>query len=494
MIDRPKACLLATCGGLISFLPVLKVSVYVFDFAKDVALFMYFGLDRWGFIHFETIHGLIVYYGVSIFASSLAMTYIIQVTKDNGIININTIDNIYQRRFLRVVLFLLSPITPITIIVKSVWLSMKMTRMLAKGKKVEDSSPSNLWLEMEKMKEEKKKVSTSFSHLKMMEINLEAVVQLFVLITFYFVPRIVPKAHGLGSEFESNDQSWISWLLLIGSTSFTAFSVISSTLSATNLSKGGQLGIKAKLFLGISLTLQISSHMLKNVPIALASLGVAPTLSPIKAALLLALPTLVHWILLLVFMPLRLTEFQDRLTHMVSNMWMVHPARTIKNHKDQVHKSREQTLALTSVLINTTITSIIAAFLMEGDGKLTSLKLPASVEFLVVGGVPSILSHLLGCLFLALYYYCSHTWREMGKEREEGRCSFLSRAFNQQDPVIAENPSSEQVELQEALGNQLSCPNCQVVLQELKVHVDQQSPSQDKLDPEAGGKARERRR
>ena len=194
MIERPKACLLATCGGLTTILPVLKVSAYVFDFAKDVALFMYFGLDRWGFIHHETIHGLIIYYGISILASSLAMTYIVQVTKDNGIININAINHIYKRRFLRVVLFLLSPITPVTIIVKSVWLSMKMTRMLAKWKKVEDSSASNLWLEMEKMKEEKKKVSTFFSHLKMMEINLEAVVQLFVLITFYFVPRIVPTA------------------------------------------------------------------------------------------------------------------------------------------------------------------------------------------------------------------------------------------------------------------------------------------------------------
>ena len=262
MIERPKACLLATCGGLTTILPVLKVSAYVFDFAKDVALFMYFGLDRWGFIHFETIRGLIIYYGVSILASSLAMTYIVQVTKDNGIIDINAINNIYKRRFLRVVLFLLSPITPVTIIVKSVWLSMKMTRMLAKWKKADDSSPSSLWLEMEKMKEEKKKVSTSFSHLKMMEINLEAVVQLFVLVTFYFVPRIVPTAHGLGSEFDSEDQSWSSWLLLIGSTSFTAISVISSTLSAISLSKGGQLGIKAKVVLGCSLTLQLTSQML----------------------------------------------------------------------------------------------------------------------------------------------------------------------------------------------------------------------------------------
>ena len=74
-------------------------------------LFLYFGSDRWGFIHFETIRGLIVYYGISIFASSLAMTVQVQVTKDNGIFDLNAIDNIYKRRFLRVVLFLLSPMT-----------------------------------------------------------------------------------------------------------------------------------------------------------------------------------------------------------------------------------------------------------------------------------------------------------------------------------------------------------------------------------------------
>merc|ERR1712018_920644 len=85
---------------------------------------------------------------------------------------------------------------------------------------------------------------------------------------------------------------------------------------------------------------------------------------------------------------------------------------------------------------------------MEGEGKLTSLGLPASVEFLVVGGVPSILSHLLGCLFLALYYSSSHPWREMGKEREKSKCGFLSRICIQQDPVVAENPSLDQVVLE----------------------------------------------
>ena len=223
--------------------------------------------------------------------------------------------------------------TPITIIVKSVWLSMKMTELLAKWRKLEGGSASNLWLEMEKMKEEKKRVVVSFSQLKMMEINLEAIVQLFVLITFNFVPRITSK-HGLGSEFDSDDQSWSSWLLLVGSTSLTALSVISSTLTAVNLSKDGQLKIKAKVVLGTSLTLQLASHFFKSVPIVLASIGLAPALAPIKAALLLAIPTFAHWVLLLIFMPPRLTELQGKLTHMVSNMWMVHPARTINNHRD----------------------------------------------------------------------------------------------------------------------------------------------------------------
>ena len=105
------------------------------------------------------------------------------------------------------------------------------------------------------------------------------------------------------------------------------------------------------------------------------------------------------------------------------------------------------------------------------------VELSASVEFLVVGGAPSILSHLLGCLFLALYYSCSHTWREMGKEREEGRCGFLSRICSQQDPVVAENATWEQV----AAVSQLpfSFFSLQVELQELDQVVLQEVEALD---------------
>ena len=126
-------------------------------------------------------------------------------------------------------------------------------------------------------------------------------------------------------------------------------------------------------------------------------------------------------------------------------MWLVHPVRTSDNHKNQIHKSREQTLALTSVLFNTTLTTIIAATLMEGEGRLTSHGLPANLEFLLVGGGPAILCHLLGCFFLALHYAFTHTWRRMGDERGFGKYGFFSRISHQQNSVVAETPFWEQV-------------------------------------------------
>ena len=159
--------------------------------------------------------------------------------------------------------------------------------------------------------------------------------------------------------------------------SLTAFSVINTTLSAINFRKGNQFNLKSRAVLGMSLSFQLASHMLKNVPIVLASLGRAPSLSPIKAGSLLAVPAVLHWGVTLFCAPARLTNFQDKLAHVISN-----PARNADSHKDQGHKSREQTVAFVSVLINTTLTSVLAALLREGDGNLTTLKVSASQEFL----------------------------------------------------------------------------------------------------------------
>ena len=81
---------------------------------------------------------------------------------------------------------------------------------------------------------------------------------------------------------------------------------------------------------------------------------------------------------------------------------------------------------------------------MKGKGQLTNLNLPASLEFLVVGGGPAIFCHILGSTFLVIFY-SSGMWREMDKEeRETGRCGFLSRICNQQDPIVAEIPAWEE--------------------------------------------------
>ena len=143
-------------------------------------LFHYFQSDRWDFIHDPTIKALVIYYGVSIIAASVSMVYSVQVNDDNGIFKLNAIDNIFKRRLARITLLVLSPIVPLTIIVKSTLLSTQITRAVSNYKK--EDSPT--WLELEQMKEEKKKLRNSFATVKMFETKLEATSQLFVLITF----------------------------------------------------------------------------------------------------------------------------------------------------------------------------------------------------------------------------------------------------------------------------------------------------------------------
>ena len=239
--------------------------------------------------------------------------------------------------------------------------------------------------------------------------------------------------------------------------------------------------MKSKLILGVSLTFQLSANLFKNVAIILTSIGTSPALRPAKAGLLLIVSRCAHLGLLITFMPARVTRFQDKLAHLVSNLWMVNPARTMENHKDQVHKSREQTLALLSVLINTTITSVVAATLMEGKGQLTNLNLTASLEFLVVGGAPAIFCHILGSIFLVIFYSTS-MWREMDKEeRETGKCGFLSRICNQQNPIVAEIPAWEEVSYSYSFFLLLFPIITQVELQQAEATDDQHISAREQV-------------
>ena len=94
-------------GGIIGVLPVAVMSLYIWDFTKDTAMFVYLYLTRWTFIRgeFSTIHNLIAAYGISIILSTVVMCWNTQMTKENGIVSLDKIKNGRVRRIVRVFLF-----------------------------------------------------------------------------------------------------------------------------------------------------------------------------------------------------------------------------------------------------------------------------------------------------------------------------------------------------------------------------------------------------
>ena len=146
-------------------------------------------------------------------------------------------------------------------------------------------------------------------------------------------------------------------------------------------------------------------------------------------------------------------------------MWTILPARLEDGH-DRIHKSRQQMMYLILGGLNLMGTIIATVLLMPGaepgaspDILLTSLPrgplslLPisdAAQEFLVLGGAPSLLCHLISCLLLICYYRCSHTWRSLGTERDLKSCCWcpcpsVGRLCFRGNPVVGEIPFWEQV-------------------------------------------------
>ena len=142
-----------------------------------------------------------------------------------------------------------------------------------------------------------------------------------------------------------------------------------------------------------------------------------PALSPTSAIILLTLLSLLHKLLVIIFMPARVTKLPEKVIHVLSNMWLVLPVK-VNGHLDEIHKSREHTMSSLLTGLITSVSAIVTAGLMEGRGSWLTGKLSPGIEFLAVSGLSALLSHFLGCLFLVLYYRCAHTWRDLTKEED----------------------------------------------------------------------------
>ena len=155
------------------------------------------------------------------------------------------------------------------------------------------------------------------------------------------------------------------------------------------------------------------------------------------------------------------------------NMWSILPWR-LGDGKNQVHKGRELSMFLMLVGLNMTGHMIATSLVMASDGQplvphnMTAAivkdvpflepLLPESLaaqEFLLFCMLPAVFCFLVSCLLLACYYRCTHTWREVGSDRDINCrrcccccycccCPSLGRLCWQENPISGEIPFWEQ--------------------------------------------------
>ena len=117
-----------------------------------------------------------------------------------------------------------------------------------------------------------------------------------------------------------------------------------------------------------------------------------------------------------------------KILHILGNTWISIPARSVRQ-VDQHFKAKEQVALLVISGLNIATTSVTAAFLMDERAPRfwtdnTSQGLSTKEEFLLFVGLPSLLSHILGCLLILFYYKCCHTFRGLPRSRDKecGTC------------------------------------------------------------------------
>ena len=126
------------------------------------------------------------------------------------------------------------------------------------------------------------------------------------------------------------------------------------------------------------------------------------------------------------------------------------PPRTDED-QNQVHKGKEQLFLWSLMGVNITAATVATAFLMDPNGPRIQSFLPdlsPRQEFLLLGGAPALLCHLLSGVLLTIYYRCSHTWRNIGSHRDVKNClccSSIGRIWSQENPIVPEIPFWELV-------------------------------------------------
>ena len=411
----------------LSFLPLLSVTLYVFDYIKDTWMANYL-FRRLSFINHRCnlLHGLVYVYGASIGVAGLLMGFVFQT--DSALIGFDSSTNWCYIVSLRILLLILTPFLPIVVIMKAVELKQKKEELEAMYRDISKDATAH-WERTRELDEEKKEVLEALSDLKMVECSTEAVVQFLLLVIFTFASVLLPRTSGLGLL---KDNSTYEWTFLVFSFLTTIITVNKAILGAMDIRKNEQLDFKQKVILAISFTFQILSHVFLIVFIALLALPLTDSpaddgsedasLTLVNAAILLAVPIILRWISIAVLhccLAGNETRFWDltkrtRFLHVLANTWVTMPVRN-KNVREQVRKETEIRWSMGLAGINILVTwGLTASLMKDKDPRFLSVSdFNSNNEFLLVGALPSLLCYLVGCAFHILHYKAFHPWRNL---------------------------------------------------------------------------------
>ena len=325
---------------------------------------------------------------------------------DNAVVNLDSFAYPNFVWLMRVVIFVATPIMPVVIILRAMSLTTEKRRLEAEWRRKQESI-CKLYLRHTKLDMEKKKVMKALADMKMVEVSTEGVPQLFILIVLIIFSSKPDSCVGL---LEDNDPLTITFLVL--SLLQTYMTIILSTIASINIRKSGQLDVKSKIVLGLSISFQLAAKLWIMVLIGwLVSLP-GGYIDLTSGVLLLVLPIPIGWTFTLLLQALLKTDFwlvstKDKLIYLLSTTWVTLPVRRM-GERDQRHKGKETFSALLLAGLN----------LVGTSAALVGTVSPDEAPDIVVSMLPSIFFYLAGCGLLLLFEKTVHPWRHLGKERE----------------------------------------------------------------------------
>ena len=389
--------------------------MFLLDYVKDFFLLI-FVCYRIKYLDQETfwmIHFTVKAHGTSIvLATSVIGIYLLY--KDH--FNVNKLPSRYGRAAMRFLLMVLSPITPVVIILQAVKLQVMQKTIITKWRSNkgkmgnEKEQPSKVFLKLNEVECQNHKVLKLYTDLKLIEMNIETIPQIICIVVYatyasYMKDTLIKDIQNLKLDSES--------FYFIMSFLMSFYTTINSLLVATNFLKRGQIGMKQKLILFPSYMFQIAPRVFALVGLIMLPMWLTNKNSSYEYSdytipnsvngLFVFLHLPIHWLLHHIYYQncnsiYQTLSYPDRILHILSNTWVSLPLRNTVKEEDQKSKVQETAVSLAISWLYTTAMGLLVGLIIPD-------KRWIHYRFLFI-------LHPVAGVFLGIYYNCVHTWRD----------------------------------------------------------------------------------